>query len=101
MPKAPSTFMIDQYAIVIHPMANVKKALGVRSNATVWHWSKHYGLPIFHLPDGQVATTIGHLEQWARERRDAEMSEAPPEIKHGHGIAKHNYGVAHRMKMVA
>lgn len=100
-PKAPHATVSP---VLIHPCRNIQVALGV-SEKTVWWWSKHYGLPTFHLPDGQLAITTGLIEEWARERRLDELRKSPPrgERRGGQHTAerfKRASGVRDRMEMV-
>jgi hypothetical protein len=90
--------------VVIHPCRNIEIALGV-SERTVYWWAKTYGLPLFHLPDGQLATTVGMIEEWARERRQDELTRCPSreelrQRKHTRErMASSNYGKTHMVKV--
>jgi len=65
---------INAPVIVIHPGSNIAHALNI-GRRTVTSWVKWHGFPVFHLPDGQVATTVGMIERWAEERRQKELAE--------------------------
>ncbi len=91
--------------VLLHPCRQIQQALGVSENTVYW-WAKHYGLPLFHLPNGETATTVGLIEQWARERRADELSRGSTreERRQGRPLTEprpHPTGVVTRMKMVA
>lgn len=95
----------DVSPVLLHPCRSIQRALGVCEH-TVWWWAKKYGLPVFHLPDGQLATTVGMIETWAQERREEEMRKSPPRgdaivQKHGQAKLRSKRGVKERMSMVA
>lgn len=101
--KAPHA--TDVKLMLIHPCRNIAKTLGV-SEKSVWWWSKHYGLPTFHLPDGQLAITVGLIEEWARDRRQDEVRTCSLRGtrkggQHDAGKFKRPSGVRDRMEMVA
>lgn len=100
--KAPH--VTDLKLVLVHPARNIAKVLGV-SEKSVWWWSKHYALPTFHLPDGQLAITTGLIEEWARERRLEELSRRPQRGErrggqHDAGKFKRASGIRDRMEMV-
>lgn len=65
---------VNAPTILIHPGKNIAKALNIGLR-TVRNWRERYGFPVFHLPDGQVATTVGMIEAWAEERRNTQLAE--------------------------
>jgi len=60
--------------VFIHPCRMIAKACGI-GERTVYRWIKYHRLPVFHTPSGKVATSVGLLEQWARERMEREAQE--------------------------
>ena len=94
----------DISPVLLHPCRSIQTALGVCEKTVYW-WAKRYGLPLFHLPDGQIATTVGMIEKWAEERRIEELRRTPPRgesigLRHGQAKFKRNSGVARRMEKV-
>jgi hypothetical protein len=94
----------DISPVLLHPCRSIQKALGVCEKTVYW-WAKRYGLPLFHLPDGQIATTVGMIEQWAQERRHDELTRFPSQSestlqRHGQAKFKRRSGVAPRMQKV-
>jgi len=65
---------INAPTILIHPGKNIARALNIGLR-TVTSWRAKHGFPVFHLPDGQVATTVGMIEAWAEERRKKQLAE--------------------------
>lgn len=55
----------------IHPLRRIAEVCGI-SQRTTYRWIRFHGLPVFHTPSGKVATSVGLLEQWARERMEEE-----------------------------
>lgn len=77
----------------IHPLRRIAEACGI-SERSVYRWIKYHGLPVFHTPSGKVATTVGLLEQWARERVDAEAARPRNSGRSGQG-----YEAAERLRV--
>jgi len=58
--------------VFLHPCQKIAEACGI-SERSVYRWIKYHGLPVFHTPSGKVATSVGLLESWARERMEEEL----------------------------
>ena len=81
----------DVSPVLLHPCRQIQQALGVGMTTVYW-WAKHYGLPIFHLPNGHIATTVGLLEAWAKEMRAEELARGPVYKRDGKPSAR-KYGI--------
>ncbi len=55
----------------LHPCRVIAETCGV-STRTIYRWIRVHGLPVFHLPDGALCTTLTFLNNWARDRMEDE-----------------------------
>ena len=59
--------------VFFHPCREIAEACKI-SERSVYRWVKYHHLPVFHTPSGALATSVGLLEQWARDRVEEERS---------------------------
>lgn len=59
--------------ILLHPCKRIATACGIAPR-TVRMWMLKHAFPVFHLPTGRLATTVGMIEEWARERRAKQLA---------------------------
>jgi len=61
-------------AYLLHPCREIAKACRV-ADRTIRMWMLKHGLPVFHLPDGSLATTLGLIDEWAKARRARQLAQ--------------------------